>query len=244
MRKYIFTLTVVLSLILPFQQAHALLGFGIVFDPQNFGQNILTASRTLAMINNQVNSLKNEVRMLENMSKNLKGLGYDSIPQLQTTLSQMHLILQDAKGLTLKISSIEADYLKLYPETYSAALTHDQYVKEAMIRWKESRLGFQNSLKTQAGIIESLKQDEPLWERLVQESQNSVGAMQVGQVTNQMLALRAQQQAKSQQLNAMHYRAIALERSRQLAEKEKARVQRKRFLGSGTSYMPIPIKIN
>ncbi|MBL4801584.1 MAG: P-type conjugative transfer protein TrbJ, partial [Emcibacter sp.] len=170
--------------------------------------------------------------------------GYDSIPQLQTTLSQMHLILQDAKGLTLKISSIEADYLKLYPETYNAALTHDQYVKDALSRWKESRLGFQNSLKTQAGIIESLKADEPLWERLVQESQNSVGSLQVGQVTNQMLALRAQQQAKSQQLNAMHYRAIALERSRQLAEKEKARVQRQRFLGSGTSYTPIPIKIN
>ncbi|MBL4802243.1 MAG: P-type conjugative transfer protein TrbJ, partial [Emcibacter sp.] len=203
MRKYILTLTVVLSLILPFQQAHALLGFGIVFDPQNFGQNILTASRTLAMINNQVNSLKNEVRMLENMSKNLKGLGYDSVPQLQTTLSQMHLILQDAKGLTLKISSIEADYLKLYPEIYNAALTHDQYVKDALARWKESRMGFQNSLKTQAGIIESLKADEPLWERLVQESQNSVGSLQVGQVTNQMLALRAQQQAKSQQLNAM-----------------------------------------
>lgn len=242
MRKYILTLTVTLSLILPFPQAHAL--FGIVFDPNNFAQNILTASRTLAMINNQVNSLKNEVHMLENMAKNLKGLGYDAIPQLQLTLSQMHLIIQDAKGLALKVSTIEADYLKLYPETYNAALTHDQYVKDALARWKESRMGFQNSLKTQAGIIESLKADEPLWEKLIQESQSSVGSLQVGQVTNQMLALRAQQQAKSQQLNAMHYRAIALERSRQLAEKEKARVQRQRFLGSGTSYTPIPIIIN
>lgn len=244
MRKYILSLSLITALMMPLQQAHALLGFGVVFDPQNFAQNILTASRTLTMINNQVNSLKNEVHMLENMAKNLKGLSYDSIPQLQLTLSQMHLVLQDAKGLALKVSSIEADYLKLYPETYSAALTHDQYVKEALARWKESRLGFQNSLKTQAGIIESLKQDEVLWEKLVEQSQNSVGAMQVGQVTNQMLALRAQQQAKSQQLSAMHYRAIALERSRQLAEKEKARVQRQRFLGSGTSYTPIAIKIN
>ncbi|PHZ84013.1 P-type conjugative transfer protein TrbJ [Paremcibacter congregatus] len=244
MRKFILLLSLMVALLLPIHQAHAIFGFSIVFDPKNFTQNILTASRNLMMINNQINSLRNEVRMLENMSKNLKNLGYDSIPQLKTTLSQMHLIIEDAKGLALKVSAIEADYLKFYPKQYSEALSHDDYVKEAHARWLQSRSAFEHSLKTQAGLIESLQSDEQLWERLVEQSQKSVGALQLGQVTNQMLALRAQQQAKSQQMMAMHYRAIALEKSRLLAEKEKARVQRISFLGDGKSYTPIAIKLN
>jgi len=244
MRKLILALSLTLALILPVQQAHAIFGFSIVFDPRNFAQNLLTASRSMMMIRNQITSLQNEVRMLDNMRKNLRPLGLNSIPDLQRTLAQMNLIIQNAEGMAIEISTIESRYQALYPEEYSAALTHDQYVGEAHERWQYSRAAFADSLKTQAGIIASLREDEDLWQELVQASQTSEGAMQVDQVTNQMLALRAQQEVKSQQLMVMHYRAVALEQARRLAEKEKARAMRGKFLGDGESYTPIPITIN
>ena len=54
------------------QTANAQFGFGgVVFDPQNFAQNILTASRNLHQINNQVRSLQNEADALINDAKDL-----------------------------------------------------------------------------------------------------------------------------------------------------------------------------
>ena len=47
----------VTAMLVPSQPAHAI----IVFDPSNYGQNILTAARTLEQINNQI-------RMLQNLS--------------------------------------------------------------------------------------------------------------------------------------------------------------------------------
>ena len=41
----------------------------VVFDPNNFSQNILTAARSLEQINNQVTSLQHESQMLTNEAR-------------------------------------------------------------------------------------------------------------------------------------------------------------------------------
>jgi hypothetical protein len=43
----------------------------IVFDPNNYAQNVLTAARELQQINNQITSLQNQAQMLINQAKNL-----------------------------------------------------------------------------------------------------------------------------------------------------------------------------
>ncbi len=42
-------------------------GSGIVFDPSNYAQNVLTATRALQQINNQIQSLQNQAMMLQNI---------------------------------------------------------------------------------------------------------------------------------------------------------------------------------
>ena len=44
----------------------------IVFDPNNYVQNVLTAARALQQINNQITSLQNQAQMLINQAKNLQ----------------------------------------------------------------------------------------------------------------------------------------------------------------------------
>ena len=48
----------------------------IVFDPNNFSQNVLTAARELQQITNQITSLQNEAQMLINQARNLASLPY------------------------------------------------------------------------------------------------------------------------------------------------------------------------
>ena len=47
---------------------------GVVFDPRNYAQNILTAARTLEQINNQIRQLQNQATSLVNEARNLQSL--------------------------------------------------------------------------------------------------------------------------------------------------------------------------
>jgi type IV secretion system protein VirB4 len=56
---------------------------GIVYDPTNYAQNVLTAARSLQQINNQIQMLTNQATSLLNEARNLTSLPYSSLQQLQ-----------------------------------------------------------------------------------------------------------------------------------------------------------------
>lgn len=59
--------------------AYAQFGFGgIVYDPTNYAQNVLTAARTLQQVNQQITQLQNEAQMLINQARNLASLPYSA----------------------------------------------------------------------------------------------------------------------------------------------------------------------
>ena len=60
---------------------------GIVYDPSNYSQNILTAARTLEQINNQIRQLQNEAQMLINQARNLASLPFNVVCLLYTSPS-------------------------------------------------------------------------------------------------------------------------------------------------------------
>src|SRR3546814_14082033 len=55
--------------------AHAQFG-GVVFDPSNYAQNILTAARTLQSVNQQITQLQNEAQMMVHMGKKLNRIDF------------------------------------------------------------------------------------------------------------------------------------------------------------------------
>src|SRR3546814_3006739 len=65
--------------------AYAQLG-GIVHDPRNYAQNILTAARTLEQINNQLRQLQNQATSLINEARTLQGLPLTVLEPLQAQL--------------------------------------------------------------------------------------------------------------------------------------------------------------
>lgn len=226
------------TVLLPAQQAHALLGFGIVFDPTNYGQNILTAANTLRQLNNQIVQLQNEARMLTNQTRNLTNLPTSISGDLQNSLARMDGLIRSARNVSYQITAIDAHYQRLYPQRYAAATTSSQIFQDGQEAWNVARAGFQHSMQVQATVVEQVRTDSVVLDRLVSQSQSAVGNLQVTQAGNQLAALNAKQTMQLQTLLAASTRAEALDRTASLAAREQARARFQNFLGDRQAYTP------
>ncbi|MDB5971177.1 MAG: conjugal transfer protein TrbJ [Hydrocarboniphaga sp.] len=209
-----------------------------VFDAANFGQNLLTAVRTLDQINNQIRQLQNEAQMLSNDARNLSSLDYNAANRLRVTLATTNRLLQEAQGLAFDVSSAQSEFARIYPETYSTTISGDRMAQDARERWAYSLKALQTSMSMQAQAAQNFVVDETTLSDLVGQSQSAVGQLQATQATNQLLALQARQSIQEQQLRITQDRATALEQARTVAAQERSREVRRRFLGDGTQYTP------
>ena len=235
-RKLFATLMAVALLFTHLPNAQAFLGLGVVYDPSNHAQNILTASRTLIQINNQVQQLTNEAQMLINQADNLTTLPMSVASDLRASLRRIDALIGSARGLAYQVSEIDSTYRRLFPEEYASAVSTSQIVQDAHEAWRLARHGFQHSLDVQAETVGQLRADAITLDRLIAESQGAVGNLQAAQAGNQLTALAAKQSMQLQTLMAASARAEALESARILAAREQARARLKRFMGDGSAY--------
>lgn len=213
----------------------------IVFDPSNFSQNILTAARTLEQINNQIRQLQNEAQMLANQARNLTSLNFSALGELRAALSATNQLIQQGQGLAFNVARMEADFRRLYPESYTAAISGTQMATDARTRWTHSLEALRTATKVQSQAVQNFTSDERTLTDLVNRSQSATGALQAMQATNQLLALQSRQAMQAQQLQITQDRATALEQARQVAVQERAREVRRRFQGDGTPYTPYTV---
>lgn len=236
-RPVVATVTAIgLMLAVP-QNAHALFGIGdIVYDPANHAENVLTAARTLAQINNQVQQLANEAQMLINQARHLTALPQSIAFDLQRSLIGMDSLIRNARGLAYEVAAIDDHYRRLLPERYTAAVPVAQILDDANEVWRLARDGFKHSLDVQAEVMGELRQDAALLDQLISHSQGAAGSLQAMQAGNQLTALAAKQSMQLQTLLAAAARAEALDRAAAMAAREQGRARFARFVGNGTAY--------
>jgi P-type conjugative transfer protein TrbJ len=210
----------------------------IVFDPDNYVQNVLQASYALRQIDNQIQSLQHEITMLENMAKNLVKLDYSALVPIQTALRQINQLMARAEGISFDLQQFEQTFARLYPKEYASTVTSDDLARDAKSRWQQSMDALRQTMKVQGQVVQNVGTDTDELGRLVTESQAAIGSLQASQAGNQLIALSTKQQLQTQGLLAAQYRAEALERSRAATSEEQARAQFTRFLGDGRAYSP------
>lgn len=216
--------------------AHAQFG-GVVYDPTNYSQNVLTAARTLEQINNQIKSLQNEAQSLINQAKNLASLPTSTLSELQAQVRQTQQLLGNAQRIAYSVQSIDQAFSSRYRGSAMSG-TDRALVDNARARWEDSVGALEDALKVQAGVIGNLDGSRDVMDRLVNASQSASGALQVTQAGNQLLALQARQIADLTALVAAQGRAQALEGAQRAAAQDQAREQLRRFLAPGTGYRP------
>lgn len=214
----------------------------IVFDPNNYVQNVLTAARELQQINNQITSLQNEAQMLINQAKNLAGLPYSSLQQLQSSIQRTQQLLNQAQRIAYDVQQIDRAFATSYgPATSSQS--DSALIAGAQSRWQNSVAAFQDALRVQAGVVGNLDTNRIQTAALVSSSQGASGALQATQAGNQLLALQAQQLADLTAAVAAQGRAQSLESARRAAAEDQAREQLRRFLTSGQGYQSSNVKM-
>lgn len=208
-----------------------------VFDPSNYAQNLLTATRTLEQINHQITALQNQAQSLVNEARNLEVLPLSSLQTLQAQLAQTRALIDQAKGVALRVTDIEAAFEGAYRKADLSA-TAQGLVADARTRWSNSVAAFQDALKVQAGVVGNLETSRGELSQLVNASQSASGALQAAQAGNQLLALQSQQLSDLLTLLAAQGRAQTLEAAQRAAAQDQAREQLRRFLTPGAGYQP------
>lgn len=233
-RRLLMAAPLVLTLPLAPKTAHAQ---WTVFDPSNYAQNLLTAARTLEQINHQITALQNQAQSLVNEARNLTALPFSALQTLQAQLAQTRALIDQAKGVALRVSDIEAAFQGAYRAADLSA-SGQGLVADAKTRWTNSVAAFQDALKVQAGVVGNLDGSRTELGRLVNASQSASGALQAAQAGNQLLALQSQQLSDLLVLLAAQGRAQTLEAAQRTAAQDQAREQLRRFLTPGAGYQP------
>ncbi|UFZ02641.1 P-type conjugative transfer protein TrbJ [Bradyrhizobium ontarionense] len=214
----------------------------VVFDPNNYAQNVLTAARELQQINNQILSLQNQAQMLINQAKNLASLPYSSLAQLQQSIQRTQDLLKQAQRLAYDVQQIDRAFATTYAPATGNATAQD-LVNNAQSRWQTSVAALQDALKVQAGVVGNLDAVRSQSAALVTASQGATGALQVTQAGNQILALQAQQLADLTAAVAAQGRAQSLDTAQRAAAQDQGREQLRRFLAPGQGYLPSNVQM-
>ncbi|CAH0351788.1 P-type conjugative transfer protein TrbJ [Sphingobium sp. CECT 9361] len=210
--------------------AHAQFG-GIVYDPTNYAQNVLTAARSLQQINNQIQQIQNQATSLINQARNLTSLPFSSLQQLQQQVQRTQQLLGEAQRIAYDVQNVQEAFTDRYK---GAALTgdHARMVSNANARWEDSVGAFEDALRVQAGVVGNIEGARTTMDGLVSASQSATGALQATQAGNQLLALQSQQLADLTAAVAAQGRAQALQSARQAAEEAEGRERFRRFMGN------------
>ncbi len=216
--------------------AHAQFG-GVVYDPSNYAQNVLTAARTLEQINNQIRMLQNQADSLVNEARNLQSLPLTIVQPLQEQIQQTQKLLNEAQRIAYDVRKIESAFDQHYKNIPLGA-SQQAMVTSAEARWQNSVAAFEDALKVQAGTVANIDGSREAIGELLSASQSAAGALQAAQAGNQLLALQARQLSDLTATLAATGRAQALDAAERAAVKAQAREQLRRFLAVRPRYTP------
>ncbi|ABD89423.1 P-type conjugative transfer protein TrbJ [Rhodopseudomonas palustris] len=214
----------------------------VVFDPNNYVQNVLTAARALQQINNQITSLQNQAQMLINQARNLASLPYSSLQQLQSSIQRTQQLLVQAQRIAYDVQQIDRAFTTTYAPA-SAGTSSQALIGNAQQRWQTSLAALQDALRVQAGVVGNLDTHRSEMSALVTSSQSATGALQAAQAGNQLIALQGQQLADLTATVAAQGRAASLDAAQRSAAQDQGREQLRRFLTPGAGYQPSNVQM-
>src|SRR5580704_15592216 len=218
--------------------AEAQFGSSIVFDPTNYGQNVLTAARELQQVNNELQSLENQATSLVNQARNLTSLPYSSLSTLDQSILQTEQLLTQAQRIAYNVSTINQAFSQTYPASYAATTSSQQLMADAQTRWQNSLAGFQDAMNVQATAVQNLNSTHSQIDALIGTSQSATGALQAAQSGNQLIGLQTTQLADLTAVMAAIARAQSLEGARTVANQAQAQQQLTNFMNYGAGYQP------
>jgi P-type conjugative transfer protein TrbJ len=218
-------------------------GQTVVYDPSNYAQNVLQATRALQQINNQVTSLQNQTQILLNQVKNLTSLPYSALQTIDQSIGRTQQLLNQAQRIAYDVNQIDQAFGRSYPQSYAASTSSQQLAGDAQTRWQNALAAYQDALRIQAGVVQGLETSRSQTNGLLSSSQSATGLLQANQAGNQLIAVQTRQLLDLTALIAAQSRAQSLDGARLAANQEQGRAQLNQFLSPGRGYQPQTVQM-
>ncbi len=210
---------------------------GIVYDPSNYAQNVLTAARSLQQINNQITQIQNQAQSLINQARNLANLPTNMLSSIQQDIDRTRSLITQAQQIAYRVQSIDQVFSQRYPSGSLAGSSSGTLVANAQTRWTDALASYQDALRTGATVTGNLDGTRDQASTLITASQGATGALQASQAGNQLLALETRQLADLTAMVAAQSRAAAVQAARAAADEAQGREQARRFTQPGVGYV-------
>lgn len=210
---------------------------GIVYDPTNYAQNVLTAARSLQQINNQITQIQNQAQSLINQARNLTNLPTSVLSTIQQDIGRTRALITQAQQIAYRVENIDQVFSQRYPSGSLAGTPSGTLVENAQTRWTDALAAYQDSLRTGATVTGNLDGTAAQTNTLVTASQGATGALQAAQAGNQLIALQTRQLADLTAMLAAQARANAIQSARAAADEAQGREEARRFSQPGSGYV-------
>ena len=220
--KKIITILILLAFLVisgPVPKAEAL----IVYDPTNYAANIQTSLK-------QVESVINELKMLENQAKQLLQLGQiPELQQLQQTFGQLMQIRKEVTSLLNSYGQFQQEWDGVFKDFASiSGMSATEWAQQAEKMVQESNKALFDSVKAQTTVAQ-IENDAQALSALQNASQNAQGVLQAAQAGNQIAATTTQQLMRLQSIMAASNTAQSVYYRELKARDEKAAAEGARF---------------
>lgn len=209
----------------------------IVFDPDNYAQNVLTAARELQQINNQIQQIENQTQSLINQAKNLASLPYSLASTITSQIQRTEQLIGQAQRIAYSVSSIDQAFTSNYGAV-NLNQSQQQMIANAQQRWQTSVAGLQDAMRMQATVVGNITTARANVTTLGASSQSASGALQATQVSNQLLIQISQQLSDLIALEAADGRARAMVAAAKATDQNQGATQLSTFLTPGAGYQP------
>ncbi len=195
----------------------------IVYDPTNYAANIQTSLK-------QVESVINEIKMLENQAKQLLQLGQiPELQQLQQTFGQLMQIRKEVTSLLNSYGQFQEQWDGVFKDFASVSgMSGADWAKQAEKMLSESNKALYDSVRAQT-TVSQIESDAQALTALQNASQNAQGVLQATQAGNQIAATTTQQLMRLQSIMAASNTAQATYYRELRARDEKAAAEGSRF---------------
>ena len=195
----------------------------IVYDPTNYAANIQTSLK-------QVESVINEIKMLENQAKQLLQLGQiPELQQLKATFGQLMQIRGEVTSLLNSFGQFQSEWDSVFKDFASVSgMSGAEWAQQAQKMVQESNKALYDSVKSQTSV-QQIESDAQALSALQNASQNAQGVLQAAQAGNQIAATTAQQLMRLQSIMAASNTAQSVYYRELKARDEKAAAEGARF---------------
>ena len=194
-----------------------------VFDPTNYAANIQTSLK-------QVESVINELKMLENQAKQLLQLGQiPELQQLSKTFNDLMKIRSEVTSLLNSYDQFQQEWDGVFKDFASVSgMSATEWATQAQKMVNESNKALYDSVKAQT-TVSQIESDAQALAALQTASSNAQGVLQAMQAGNQIGATTAQQLMRLQSIMAASNTAQSIYYRELKARDEKAATEGARF---------------